>query len=42
MDSIPTLNEDMNLIDWKPHIGMKFNSLEESWRFWSNYGAKII
>ncbi|XP_075483731.1 protein FAR1-RELATED SEQUENCE 5-like [Primulina tabacum] len=28
-------------IEFKPKIGMKFDSLDESWKFWVEYGGKI-
>ncbi|XP_058731890.1 protein FAR1-RELATED SEQUENCE 5-like [Vicia villosa] len=27
--------------DWKPMIGMVFDSIEDAWKFWVDYGGKI-
>ena len=28
-------------LDWQPRIGKTFNTMEEAWKFWSDYGGKI-
>jgi zinc finger SWIM domain-containing protein 3 len=29
------------IVDWIPRIGMEFESEDEAWKFWLNYGAKM-
>ena len=28
-------------VEWKPKLGMEFDSIEEAWNFWNNYGGKM-
>ena len=28
-------------VDWKPKIGMEFESVEVAWQFWVEYGKKV-
>lgn len=30
-----------NEFELKPEVGKKFNTWEEAWKFWNNYGGKI-
>ncbi|XP_057447547.1 uncharacterized protein LOC130739302 [Lotus japonicus] len=27
--------------EWKPQVGLLFNTLEETWKLWNGYGGKI-
>ena len=27
--------------DWKPRVGMEFDSIEAAWQFWVDYGGKV-
>ncbi|KAF7829177.1 vacuolar protein sorting-associated protein 25 [Senna tora] len=37
-NSASNKNSDM---DWKPKLGMEFDSLEKAWTFWNDYGGKM-
>jgi hypothetical protein len=43
MDGI-TFNSSQNvntLIDWTPQVGMEFNTVDDAWNHWGNYGKQM-
>lgn len=30
-----------NELEWQPQLGKVFNTWEEAWKFWKNYGGKM-
>ncbi|KAJ3678502.1 hypothetical protein LUZ60_002305 [Juncus effusus] len=41
-DIVEGSNQELGLvIDWIPRVGMEFESEEDAWKFWVNYGSKM-
>jgi zinc finger SWIM domain-containing protein 3 len=43
MDGI-TFDSSQNvntLIDWTPQVGMEFNTIDDAWNYWGNYGKQM-
>ncbi|KAF7807759.1 protein FAR1-RELATED SEQUENCE 5-like [Senna tora] len=39
--TIASNENDNSDMDWKPKIGMKFETIDKAWEFWNAYGGKI-
>ena len=39
--STRTLAKNVDLLDWKPHFAIEFNSMKETWRFQSKHGVNF-
>ncbi|KAF7824331.1 protein FAR1-RELATED SEQUENCE 5-like [Senna tora] len=39
--SLLTLENANMELDWKPKVGMVFDSMDNAWKFWSDYGSKM-